>query len=333
MTNGQEDPVETVLVLADRHSADGGVCRSTDALLTIARRLGAPAAVLCGPADSESVVALGHYGTQAIYAIPSHARGDYTVAMSVEALARLAAELHPVAILIASGHTGQEVAGRLAVRLDSGLITDAVDLWLGPDGPVAVHEALAGSHLVESRVVRGVPVHTVKTEAIHAVPAPAGPIVSNVEIVLPGRQRTARLVAQIPSSDVRPELTAAAVVVAGGNGVGSQDSFELVERVAEALGGCAGGSHTAATLGWCPRSRQIDQVGQVVHPLLYLAMGISGSVRHRAGMQNAKTIVAIDRDPHAPIFRLADFGVVGDLHEVVPELLAEIHRRKNPTEA
>jgi electron transfer flavoprotein alpha subunit len=251
----------------------------------------------------------------------------------VEILTQLAAQLHPVAILIASGHTGQEVAGRLAVRLDSGLITDAVDLWLGPDGPVAVHEALGGSHLIESRVVRGTPVHTVKTEAICAAPAPAHPVVSNVDIELPSLPRAARLVAQIPASGMRPELTAAAVVVAGGNGIGSLDSFDLVEKVAEALGGCAGGSHTATTLGWCSRSRQIDQVGQVVHPLLYLAMGVSGSVRHRAGMQSAKTIVAIDRDPHAPIFRFADFGVVGDLHKVVPELLAEIHRRRSSTEA
>ncbi len=324
--------METVLVLADRHGADGGVCRSAGALLTLARRLGTPAAVLCGPADAESVAALGHFGAQAIYAMPSPACGDYTVVRSVEALARLAAQLHPVAILIAAGYTGQEVAGRLAVRLDCGLVTDAVDLWLGPEGPVAVHEALAGAHLVESRVVRGIPVHTVKTEAVCAVPAPAEPVVSNVEMAVSGGPRAARVVAQIPRRGMRPELAAAAVVVAGGNGVGSEDSFELVEKVAEALGGCAAGSHTAATLGWCPRSRQIDQVGQVVHPLLYLAMGISGSVRHRAGMQSAKTIVAIDRDPHAPIFRLADFGVVGDLHQVVPELLAEIHRRQNSTE-
>jgi electron transfer flavoprotein alpha subunit len=325
--------VETVLVLADRHGADGGVCRSAGALLTVARKLGAPAAVLCGQADAESVAALGHFGAQAIYAMPSHACSDYTVDVSVEALARLATELHPVAILIAAGYTGQEVAGRLAVRLDSGLITDAVDLRAEPEGPVAVHEALAGSHLIESRVVRGTPVHTVKTEAICASPAPAEPVVSNMEIAHADRRRTARLVAQISRSGMRPGLSSAAVVVAGGNGVGSQDSFELVEKVAEALGGCAGGSHTAATLGWCPRSRQIDQVGQVVHPLLYLAMGVSGSVRHRAGMQGAKTIVAIDRDRHAPIFRLADFGVVGDLHQVVPELLAEIQRRKNSTEA
>jgi electron transfer flavoprotein alpha subunit len=325
--------VETVLVLADRHSADGGVCRSAAALLTVARKLGAPAAVLCGPADADSVATLGHFGAQAIYAMPSQACSDYTVVMSVEALARLAAQLRPVAILIAAGYTGQEVAGRLAVRLDSGLISDAVDLWPGPQGPVAVHEALAGSHLIESRVVRGTPVHTVRTEAICATPAPAEPVVSNVEITPSGRQRTARLVAQIPRSGMRPGLNAAAVVVAGGNGVGSQGSFELVERVAEALGGCAGGSHTAAAQGWCPRSRQIDQVGQVVHPLLYLGMGVSGSVRHRAGMQSAKTIVAIDRDRHAPIFGLADFGVVGDLHQVVPELLDEIQRRKNSTEA
>lgn len=123
-------------------------------------------------------------------------------------------------------------------------------------------------------------------------------------------------------------MTTAAVVVAGGHGIGSRDSFELVSQVADALGGAVGGSHTATELGWCPREAQIDQVGRIVHPSLYLALGISGSVRHRAGMQGAETIVAIDRDPAAPIFGIADLGVVGDLHQVVPQLIAEIRRRK-----
>jgi electron transfer flavoprotein alpha subunit len=141
--------------------------------------------------------------------------------------------------------------------------------------------------------------------------------------------RATRLVSRVPKSGGgRPDLTTAAVVVAGGHGIGSRDSFALVGQVADALGGAVGGSHTATELGWCPPEAQIDQVGRIVHPRLYLALGISGSVRHRAGMQGAGTIVAIDRDPAAPIFRLADLGVVGDLHQVVPELLAEIGRRK-----
>jgi electron transfer flavoprotein alpha subunit len=148
-------------------------------------------------------------------------------------------------------------------------------------------------------------------------------------MTFPDRVRAARLVSRVPrSAGSRPDLATAAVVVAGGHGVGSRDSFGLVGQVADALGGAVGGSHTATELGWCPRDAQIDQLGRIVQPRLYLALGISGSVRHRAGMQGAATIIAIDRDPEAPIFRIADLGVVGDLHQVVPELLAEIRRRR-----
>jgi electron transfer flavoprotein alpha subunit len=122
--------------------------------------------------------------------------------------------------------------------------------------------------------------------------------------------------------------TPAAVIVAGGRGVGSAAGFELVHRLAAALDGVPAGSHAAAEHGWCPHEMQVDQVGAIVHPSLYLALGISGSLRHRAGMHGATTVVAIDRDPGAPIFRLSDLGAVGDVHQVVPELLAEIERRR-----
>jgi electron transfer flavoprotein alpha subunit len=148
-------------------------------------------------------------------------------------------------------------------------------------------------------------------------------------VTFPASDRTVRRVSPARRPvDPRTDLGTAAVVVAGGRGIGSRDSFHLVDQVAEALGGAVGGSHAATELGWCPREAQIDQVGRIIHPRLYLALGISGSVRHRAGMQGARTIVAIDRDPAAPIFGIADLGIVGDLHQVVPELLAEIRRRK-----
>ncbi|HKT01692.1 MAG TPA: FAD-binding protein, partial [Rugosimonospora sp.] len=129
-------------------------------------------------------------------------------------------------------------------------------------------------------------------------------------------------------------LATAAVVVAGGRGVGSREAFDLVRRLADALDGAVGGSHTATELGWCPREAQVDQIGAIVHPELYLALGISGSVRHQAGMRGAGTVVAVDRDPAAPIFELSDLGVVGDVEQVGAELLAEIGRRKvRPTSA
>jgi electron transfer flavoprotein alpha subunit len=128
-------------------------------------------------------------------------------------------------------------------------------------------------------------------------------------------------------------VAGASVVVAGGRGVGSAAGFALIEKVADVLGGAVGGSHAAADLGWCPYDALIGQTGAIVHPRLYLACGISGSVHHRAGMRHAGTIVAIDKDPAAPIFRIADVGVVGDLHEILPELLAELARRRGAPDA
>lgn len=314
-----------ILVLAQRR-ADGGLCRASGALLTLARRLGTPVAVLCGPPEGDAA-SLGRYGASTVYAVAGTRR--HPTGVAVEALAVLARRLAPTAILIAAGREGQEVAARVAVRLDSGIITDAVDIRPGPDGPVAVQYALDRSYRVESSVVRGVAVFTVATRSVAAREAPVDPVVRPLEVRPAAGVREVRRIAPVGvPTPRRPDLATAAVVVAGGHGVGSRDSFRLVDQVAEALGGAVGGSHTATQLGWCSPEAQVDVVGRVVRPRLYLALGISGSVRHRAGMRAAATIVAIDRDPAAPIFAVADLGVVGDLHEVVPELLAEIRRRR-----
>jgi electron transfer flavoprotein alpha subunit len=248
-------------------------------------------------------------------------------AAKADILVRVAERLVPTAILIPAGYTGQEIAGRVAVRLDSGIVTDAVDVR---PGPVVVQSCLAASHLVESAVARGVPVITVRPEAAAPVPAPSrtDPGFETVSCE-PSAARTPRLVSSSPkTTDRSPGLDTADVVVAGGRGLGSAAAFQMVARLAEALGGAVGGSHTATELGWCPRDRRVGLTGKTVHPRLYLAAGISGSVRHRAGMQGSKTVVAIADDPAAPIFRIADLGVVGDVHEVLPALLAEMTRRK-----
>jgi electron transfer flavoprotein alpha subunit len=295
--------VSPVLVLALR--------RGAPELLTLARRVGSPVAVVPEDADPPRLAALGRYGAQRVCLVH-----DTDV---VAALADLARAERPAAILIPAGRRGNEIAGRLAVRLGSGVVAGAIDVTADAGGPIAVR----GAGL---RVVRGTPIFTVQTGAIIAEAAPAEPVVADV----PGIESPARGV-RVVSRAVRSHcasMAAAPVVVAGGHGVGSPEGFSLVARVARALGGEAAGSHTAAELGWCPRRRQVDQVGSVVHPRLYVALGISGSVRHRAGMQRAETIVAINRDPTAPIFQIADFGVVGDLHQVVPAFLMELGRRR-----
>lgn len=308
-----------VLVLAEGGAT---VRRATCALLTLARRLGPPAVVLEGPADPAGKALLGRFGAKTIYPVA----GGHSAAARVEMLVELARRTSPAAILIASGRDGLEIAGRVGVRLDSGILTDVIDVKAGP---VAVQSVRGGSYLVESRVVRGVPVLAVRTEHVTVVPAPTASEVSPVRMELPDRVYAVRTVRRRPGrTPASPELPTAAVVVAGGRGVGSREAFDLVHRLAAALGGAAGGSHTATELGWCPRTALVDQVGTIVHPSLYLALGVSGSQRHCAGMRGAATIVAIDSDPAAPIFRLSDLGVVGDVREVVPELLAEIERRR-----
>lgn len=349
-----------VLVLVARDGAradgatavDGGVGpvpRSSLALLTIARRLGTPVAVLPGPADVLTLGVLGYYGAARVVEVePEDDPGcDITAdtthpdpARIADALVELARREQPSLILATAGPQGCEVAARVAVRLDSGVLTDAVDLVSGPDGLVAIQEAFTGSWLVGSAVRRGTPIITVRPDA--AVPEPAAvrqpvdvtsvaPAPTLAPTPAPARDRSTRVrvLSRTPKPGApRPDLATASVVVAGGRGVGSAAGFELLRLVADALGGAVGGSQAAADLGWCPPQARIDQTGATVCPRLYLACGISGSVRHRAGMQDSRTIVAIDKDPAAPIFRIADFGVVGDLRRVLPALLAEIARRR-----
>lgn len=311
--------MEKVLVLAN----EGG--RPAQALLTLARRLGNPIALTTTGTDGDIVVELGRFGAQAIWVIDSPEVGACAATVKVEALAGLTTKLRPCCVLIPEGQDGQEIAGRVAVRLGSGVLTGGVDLWMGPHGPVVTQRVLEGSYLVESEVIRGVTVCAVRTCEVEVAEAPAQPTVQSLKVALPQGLRSAQLISvEAPRGD----LDTAAIVVAGGRGLGSRDGFELADRLARALGGAAGCSHTAAELGWCPPDRRVDQIGTAVHPRLYLALGVSGSIRHRAGMQGAQTIVAVDRDPRAPIFSLADLAIVGDALDVAKELLTEIERRR-----
>ena len=243
----------------------------------------------------------------------------------------MAQRLDPAAILIASTVRGQETAARLAIRLDCGIITDAVDLLPGPDGePVAIQRCLAGSYLVESTIIRGIPLITVRPEAAVPEPSPASPTPSptlHTIAVVPSEARAPRVAATPKTRLAQPTLDQADIVVAGGRGIGSRAAFAVLADIAEALGAAVAGSHTAAELGWIPPESRIGLTGKTVNPRLYLACGVSGSVRHRAGMQGAKTVVAIGDDPAAPIFKLADLGIVGDARAILPALLTELRAR------
>jgi electron transfer flavoprotein alpha subunit len=321
-----------VLVLAER--TDGVVRKASLELLTLARRLGEPTALVCGPADDDTTRVLGTYGATKVYVVEGPELDDYLVLAKVDALVAVVRQSAPAAVLVTSGPGGKEIAARAAVRLDSGIITDAVDVVPADGGPLATQSVFSGSWSAQSQVVRGTPIIAVRPNAAAAQPAPAQPAVVPVTVAFSDAALAARVTKRTArTGSGRPDLADAHVVVAGGRGMGSADAFQLVGRLADALGGAVGASRAATDLEWCGRDYQIGQTGRTVAPTLYIASGISGAIQHRAGMQGSHTIVAINKDPKAPIFSIADFGLVGDVHAVLPALVEEIGKRKSWTGA
>ncbi|QMU77570.1 electron transfer flavoprotein subunit alpha/FixB family protein [Streptacidiphilus sp. PB12-B1b] len=318
-----------VLVLVDH--VDGAVRKPALELLTLARRLGEPAAVLLGAGGGAAQLAgsLAQYGAVKVYTADAAEFGEFLVVPKVDALEQVAKAAAPVAVLVSSSGEGKEVAARLALRLGSGVITDAVDVSAGEGGPVAVQSAFAASFTTASRVSRGVPVITVKPNAVAPEQVAGAGVVVPVEVVFSAAASGTRVVSRTARvSSGRPELTEAAIVVSGGRGVGAAEGFGVVEELADSLGAAVGASRAAVDAGWYPHSNQVGQTGKQVSPQLYIANGISGAIQHRAGMQTSKTIVAVNKDAEAPIFELADYGVVGDLFTVLPQLTAEVKTRK-----
>ena len=314
-----------VLVLAE-HSGET-VKKVTCELLTLARRFGEPAVVWAGPGAAAGRERLAEFGAAKVYVADGQEFDDYVVAPKAELLASLVASGSPAAVLVASTPEGREVAARLAIKTGSGLITDAVDIG---DDLVAEQSIFGGAIVVNSRVTAGVPIIAVRPNATTPAPAPAPgaaeivPAGTDVTDAAKGARITERVVQQ---GGERPELTEASIVVSGGRGVGNAENFALIEKLADALGAAVGASRAATDAGWYPHQFQVGQTGKMVSPQLYLAVGISGAIQHRAGMQTSKTIMVVNKDAEAPIFELADFGIVGDLFAVVPQLIDGIQQR------
>ncbi len=315
-----------VLVLVEH--AEGAPKKVTTELITAARALGEPAAVVTGPAGTTDALAdaLTAAGAEKIYAAESDSVDGHLVTPKVDVLATLAESAAPAAILIPASVEGKEVAGRLAARIGSGLLGDVVEVK--PDGSV-VHSIFGGAFTVDAKATGDLPVITVRPGSVE-VQAQAGAGTREDVAVPEAAENATKVTARHPVvGGDRPELTEATIVVSGGRGVASAENFEkVIEPLADALGAAVGASRAAVDSGYYPGQFQVGQTGKTVSPQLYIALGISGAIQHRAGMQTSKTIVAINKDEEAPIFEISDYGIVGDLFNVAPQLTEAVKAHK-----
>ncbi len=313
-----------VLVLVDH--VDGAPKKVSYELLTLARSLGEPSAVVLGAGAGAAADKLAAYGAEKIYISEDSDLDTFLAGPKAAVLAQLVADKSPAAVLLPSTAEGKEVAGRLAVKSGGGLITDAVGV--DPD-LVAEQPIFGGSVVVRSKVASGTPIITVRANSTPPVEQAGAGTVEQLSVTVADADKGARIVEKVvEDKGGRPDLGDASIVVSGGRGMGAAENFGLVEKLADSLGAAVGASRAATDAGWYPHQNQVGQTGRTVSPQLYIAVGISGAIQHRAGMQTSKTIVAINKDPEAPIFELADFGLVGDLFTVVPALTEEITKRK-----
>ncbi|AKS35072.1 electron transfer flavoprotein subunit alpha/FixB family protein [Mycolicibacterium goodii] len=314
-----------VLVLVEH--ADGALKKVSAELLTAARVLGEPSAVVVGKPGTAAGLADGlkAAGAAKIYVAESDDVENYLITPYVDVLAGLAESVAPAGVIIAANADGKEIAGRLAARIGSGLLVDVIEI---KEGGVGVHSIFGGAFTVDAQVTSETPVITVRPGSVEAVPADGAGEIVNVEVPAQAENAT-RIIKREPAvAGDRPELTEATVVVAGGRGVGSAENFKIVEELADSLGGAVGASRAAVDSGYYPGQFQVGQTGKTVSPQLYIALGISGAIQHRAGMQTSKTIVAVNKDEEAPIFEIADLGIVGDLFKVSPQLTEAVKARK-----
>ncbi len=314
-----------VLVLVEH--AEGALKKVTAELITAARALGEPAAVVVGkPGTAEPLVdGLKAAGAAKVYVAESDDAENYLITPYVDVLAQLTESATPAGVLLAASADGKEIAGRLAARIGSGLLVDVVDVKAGP---VGVHSIFGGAYTVEAETVGDAPVITVRPGAIEAESAAGAGEVVNVEVPAAAENATKITKREPVVAGDRPELAEATVVVSGGRGVGSAENFSVVEELADSLGAAVGASRAAVDSGYYPGQFQVGQTGKTVSPQLYIALGISGAIQHRAGMQTSKTIIAVNKDEEAPIFEITDLGIVGDLFKVTPQLTEAVKARK-----
>lgn len=300
-------------------------------LLTKARSLGETSAVALGPGASKSAEALGRYGAKKVYVHEDAAFREILAAPAVDLLARLIEQRKPELVIFGMTYDGRDVASRLSARLGTALIANATDVS-SKDGGWAIVSPMFGGSLLVTTVPRAKAptLVLIRPKAVAAEPAGSGsaPQVETLTDPVETGKSAARVVRRQTEKASGPKLEEASIIVSGGRGLGAPENFKMLDELAAELGAAVGASRAVVDAGWKPYAFQIGQTGKTVKPTVYIALGISGAMQHTVGMKGAKTIIAINKDPEAPIFKLADLGVVGDVHKIVPQLIQEVRSRK-----
>jgi electron transfer flavoprotein alpha subunit len=321
-----------ILVIAT--VADGALSRSSLELVAGARAIapavggGVDAALLAAEPAPPAVEALHQHGVGVVHRVVHALLGAGQSDAYLAAAEQCVRAATPAIVLVAADTVGREIGPRLAHRLGAALATEATGLEVA-DGAVLVRRQVYGGRAVATLAVRRTPaVITVKPRALDApAPAPTAGVVRDLTVELSADALPTR-VREIVREQAEVGLEDAQIVVSGGRGIGGPEGFKLLAELAQVLGGAVGSSRPPADAGWVPISWQIGQTGKTVRPLLYLAVGISGATQHVAGMAGARTIVAINKDPEAPIFGVAHLGIVGDYREILPPLIAKVKALK-----
>jgi electron transfer flavoprotein alpha subunit len=313
------------LVLIDHDGAK--VAKSAAELATFAKRAGNAIGILFTNSGAGDSLASQLNATEfeRVLVVENDEISRHGIAAATSALAQIIEKEGADSLLIASSARGKEIAGRLAIRLKSGIITDAVDVSADLNTTQSV---FGGSFTVKAKLNTQLSIITVRPSSIEPVTSSANPAVEKISVTIDAKDKLVEIsTSQPPVKGGRPDLTEAKIVVSGGRG--TNGNFAEVEAFADLVGGAVGASRAATDAGWYPHTHQVGQTGKTVSPQLYVACGISGAIQHRAGMQTSKTIVAINKDPEAPIFDLADFGVVGDLFAVLPQAREAIKAKRS----